>query len=174
MIMADVLMVLFIILGVLIVFVSYWLLSEALFPVLVDRTRGQYRDRPLRTVLLGALIAAPFFLLAVVLLQAPNPVAKFGGAVVLLSMILLGLIGSAGLTLHIGERLPSPSDGDQPWRSVLRGGVVLSLTFVLPFIGWFMILPVTLTSGFGVALMTLLRRKKDSPPPPEKTEGVAA
>ena len=48
--------------------------------------------------------------------------------------------------------MPSPTDASQPWRRVLRGGTVLTLTFLLPFVGWFLILPWTLISGFGAAI----------------------
>ncbi len=37
MIMADVLKILLIIVGILTIYVSYWLLAEALFPALVER-----------------------------------------------------------------------------------------------------------------------------------------
>jgi hypothetical protein len=45
--------------------------------------------------------------------------------------------------------LPAPDDERQPWRRVLRGGAVLGLTFVLPLIGWFLVLPVSLLMGVG-------------------------
>jgi len=45
-----------------------------------------------------------------------------------------------------------------PWRRVLRGGVVLSFAFLLPVIGWFVLLPWTLVSGVGASLGSLRRR----------------
>jgi hypothetical protein len=79
---------------------------------------------------------------------------------------MLGMIGSAGLTLRIGAGLPSPLDEQQPWRRVLRGGILLSLTFLLPVVGWF-VLPIwALVSGFGAFILSVqeLRRSRSEPP----------
>ena len=163
MIMADIMRIFLIVVGFLIVIVSYWLLSEALFPRMVDRSRLRYSRSPFKTVFLGIVTAAGPVIGGIAMLSAPNPGLKFLGAVILLTAILIGLLGSAGLSRHIGQRLNSPADEAQPWRRVLRGGIVLSLTFVLPLIGWFLILPVTLISGFGAAVLSWRERDKSEP-----------
>ena len=56
MIMADILKILLIIVGILAVYVSYWLLAQALFPGLVERASRQYRQ-PLRISLIGLAAA---------------------------------------------------------------------------------------------------------------------
>jgi hypothetical protein len=152
MIMADVFMWLFLILGILTVVVGYWLLSAALFPGLVGRARARYQDRPVRTVGVGFAVTVPLVVLGLVLANLPNGGAKFAGFVVLLSLVLTGLVGSAGLARHVGHELASPVDVEQPWRRVLRGGTILSITFVLPLIGWLFVLPVTLVSGVGAVV----------------------
>lgn len=174
MIMADIFRILFLILGTLIVLVSYWLLSEALFPRMVERARDQYTGHPIKTVIVGLAVAAPLVIVGIGLLKAANPALKFFGAVDLLMLVLIGLLGSAGLTRHIGARLASPSDTLQPWRRVLRGGIVLSLTFVLPLIGWFLVLPVTLVSGFGAAVLSRFGRSKNIEPPSSHPDPEAA
>ena len=68
---------------------------------------------------------------------------------------------------RIGAGLPSPLDEQQPWRRVLRGGILLALTFLLPFVGWF-VLPIwALVSGFGAFLLSVRERKPspDAAPP---------
>ena len=47
----------------------------------------------------------------------------------LMFLVLSGLVGSAGLAAQIGTGLASPADQTQSWRRVLRGGIVLGLTF---------------------------------------------
>lgn len=173
MIMADVFKFLFLILGTLIVMVAYWLLSEALFPEMVDRARAQYSRRPIKTTLSGVLFAIPCLIVALPLASTGNPLAKFIGVAIMLTMLLVALMGSAGLTRHIGHQLPSPADERQPWKRVLRGGIVLSLTFVLPLVGWFMVLPVTLVSGFGAAILAWRGRDKKSQSEPS-TSGFEA
>jgi len=167
MIMADVLKIFLLIVGVLTVYVSYWLVAWALFPGVVERARQHYA-RPVRITLLGLVVAATPFVVGAVISKLPNPLLKIGGVTLMVIPAMLGLIGSAGLVLRIGAGLPSRADEQQPWRRVLRGGILLALTFLLPFIGWF-VLPIwALVSGFGAFLLSLkdARKRAAAPPPP--------
>lgn len=152
MIMADVLKIFLIVLGMLIVLISYWLAAESLFPRLVARAQDRYRTHPIRITLLGALIGTPLVALGLGLLQAGSAPVKVIGFLLTTAAVFGGLVGSAGLCRRIGAGLPSPADADQPWRRVLRGGVVLALTSLLPFAGWFLVLPLALASGLGAVL----------------------
>ncbi len=152
MIMADVLKIFLIVIGMLIVLVSYWLAAESLFPRLVARAQDRYRSRPIRITLLGALIGAPLVAIGLGLLQAGSAPAKVAGFLLATAAVFGGLLGSAGLCRRIGAGLPSPADATQPWRRVLRGAVVLALMSLLPFAGWFLMLPLVLAGGLGAAL----------------------
>jgi hypothetical protein len=92
--MADILKILLIILGILAVYVSYWLLAEALFPGLVQRASECYRS-PVRITLIGLAAAAPPVVLGLVLANLPNPLMKLLGITLLVVPALLGLVGSA-------------------------------------------------------------------------------
>jgi hypothetical protein len=150
--MADILKIVFIILGILIIYVSYWLLAEALFPRLVENASRKY-GRPIRLTLLGLAAAILPVALGIALSKAPNPLLKFIGITLVVVPGLLGLAGSAGLTLRIGLGLPSPIDEAQPWRRVLRGGIVLAFSFLLPFVGWIIIPLWVLVSGLGAFIL---------------------
>jgi hypothetical protein len=175
MIMADVLTWFLIIAGVYLVMVCYWLSAVALFPGAVEACRARYA-RPVATTAVGLLVLAP---LLVVGLAAANAIKQPGPAgavkVSLLLLLLPAFLGSAGLALRIGAGLWSPRDADQPWRRVLRGSLVLAPTFLLPFLGWFVVLPWTLVSGFGAALLTLrdARRAPAARVPDAQAEGLA-
>jgi hypothetical protein len=155
MIMADVLTWFLIIAGVYLVLVCYWLSAVALFPGLVEACRARYA-RPLATTAVGLVVLAPLLVMG---LAAANAIKQPGPAgavkISLLLLLLPAFLGSAGLALRMGEGLRSPRDADQPWRRVLRGSLVLAPTFLLPFLGWFVVLPWTLISGFGAALLAL-------------------
>jgi len=161
MILADILMWFLIIVGFLAALNSYWLAAHALFPEVVTRSRDAYA-RPVRTFFVGLVVAVPLVVVGAAIASAPNPVAKLLGIAILGVPLLLGLLGSAGLSQRIGLGLPSAVDDAQPWRMVLRGGVVLALTFLLPFLGWFAVLPLTLVTGVGAAAASL--RRKTVPP----------
>ena len=115
--------------------------------------------------LLGALVGTPLVLMGLGLLQAGSSPAKVAGFLLVSVMVFGGLLGSAGLCRQIGEGLPSPADATQPWRRVLRGAIVLALMSLLPFAGWFLVLPLALASGLGAALSAgwALRRGARTP-----------
>jgi hypothetical protein len=155
MIVADILMWFLLIMGTYIIFISYWLAAQALFPDLTDRCRQRIKAAPLRQALIGLAWTIPAAAAGVALLNVPNPLLKFLGATIVLLLILAGLIGSSALAAQIGYGLASPSDQAQPWRRVLRGGMVLGLTFVFPLIGWLLILPLSLVIGVGALFASL-------------------
>ena len=105
---ANVLQVLFLILGAMLVFQAYWLAGTALFPRLVGSAKDRYK-RPFRTTLIGLLVVVPAIWLGFMLLgQASQPVFKGIGFVVGSLPLIAGMIGSAGLCQLIGLGLPAP------------------------------------------------------------------
>ena len=172
MIMADILKIFLLIVGGLLIFIAFWLASEVLFPTLVERARDQYR-RPWKLTFAGLAMCAPLLGLALALSKAANNPLMNIAAISLLGVVLIGgLAGSAGLAKRIGVGLPSPLDEAQPWRRVLRGGVVLALTYLLPFIGWMGLSIWTLVTGFAAWVFAVREAKKANPVAPElpKTE----
>jgi hypothetical protein len=162
MIMADILKIVFIVVGILVIYVNYWLLAEALFPTLVERAGGQYAN-PVKLTLVGLAAALVPVVLGLILANQPNPVTKIVGLTLVIVPGMIGLAGSSGLALRIGMGLNSPLDATQPWRRVLRGGVVLACSFLLPVVGW-VILPLwVLVSGLGAFLLALKEQKSQQP-----------
>jgi len=153
---ADVLQVLLLILGAMLIFQAYWLAGAGLFPRLVGQARDRYKT-PIRTTLIGLAVVVPTFLLARVALgNETNPTSvKVIGVVIGSVPLMLGAIGSAGLCQLIGLGLPAPGDQSQNWRRVWRGGWVLNFCYLLPFIGWFVILPWGIISGCGAFVTSL-------------------
>jgi len=165
MIMADVLKIFLIVVGLLTVYVSYWLVAQALFPQIVERAREHY-SKPVRITLIGLVAAALPFVIGAAISNLPNPALKLAGVTLMVIPVLLGLVGSAGLAQRIGAGLASPADEIQPWRRVLRGGILLALTFLLPFVGW-VVLPIwALLSGFGAFLLSVKELRQASAPKP--------
>ena len=157
MIMADVFKVVFLVVGALAVFVAYWLAAAALFPRWIAGASAAYQGRAVRATLLGILVAAPLTTVAVALFRAGGGAALLGALVVSIP-VLLALAGSAGFALRLGAGLAGAGDDGAPARPVLRGGVVLALTFLLPVVGWFLVFPWVLVSGVGAAVLAGRRR----------------
>jgi hypothetical protein len=173
MIMADILKIVFIVIGILAIYVNYWLLTEALFPALVERASRQYAH-PVKLTLVGLAAAIVPVAVGLILANKANPLTKIVGVTLVIVPGMVGLAGSSGLALRIGIGLNSPLDATQPWRRVLRGGVVLSCSFLLPVVGW-VILPLwVLVSGLGAFLLGLREQKTQFPSAPQAELAPAA
>jgi hypothetical protein len=173
--LADVFTFLFVILGFLIVYVGYWLMAYGLFPRLTERCAEQINRAPVKTPLLGAVMLVPLVTIGFAIsAKAPNAVGKILGVGLVLIALLIALFGAAGLALRIGYGLHSVRDEQEPWRRVMRGGIVLGLTFVMPFLGWFVLMPFALLTGFGAMVLSRPRREKASQPATIPVAPVAA
>jgi len=154
--MADVLAVTLTIVGILLTLPALWLLLRALFPAVVERGRERLRSRPVVSFLVGLLPAALLFVGGVALLNAsPGQGGKALGFLLVTAGFLLAGIGLAGFSLLVGERLPGREDGDRPWRPLLRGAACLELSFLIPFVGWFGVLPLAGVASMGAAILAL-------------------
>jgi hypothetical protein len=175
--MADILKIVFIVVGILAIYVNYWLLAEALFPALVERASRHYAN-PVKLTVVGLLAAILPVVVGLILAGKASPVTKIVGLTLVIVPAMIGLAGSSGLALRIGLGLHSPLDETQPWRRVLRGGIVLSCSFLLPVVGW-VILPLwVLISGLGAFVLAVREHKAQFPSAPQPnlipaTENVA-
>ena len=159
--LADVFTVVFVILGFLIVFVGFWLMAAGLFPRRVERCADEIGAAPVKCALVGLVCVVPLFILGIVIGKAAQSgPAKFASFLYMVSLILLALFGTAGLALRIGQGLPSARDQQEPWRRVLRGGIVLAITY-----GTLVLIPLTLFAGFGAFVRAASRRSAPVPAP---------
>jgi hypothetical protein len=142
------------------ILLGHWVAAAGMFPRATQAFAAQYDRRPLRAVLLGVFTYGPLILLLLQSAKIPNGFVRIIVILAGFVALLVALIGSAGLALRIGRNLSAEAD---PWRQVLRGGVMLALVFITPLLGWFFLLHVGLASGFGAFL--LARPWKATTPP---------
>jgi hypothetical protein len=142
------------------VYVAYWLATAGLFPKLTERCAERFATSPVKATILGLVTWAPvLFIGTYISSKAGNGGVKFIGILILIASMLVALAGSSGLALRVGTGLKAARDEAEPWRRVLRGGVVLALTFVLPFVGW-LVMVWTFAAGFGAFLLAWPKRIK--------------
>jgi hypothetical protein len=86
----------------------------------------------------------------------------WGRVILTLLLILLGLclisisaIGLAALANSLGQRIRK---ADPSSNSKLIGATLLVLSGLVPFLGWFIVTPVSLCIGFGSTIQTLFQR----------------
>ena len=160
MLMADTMSIFFVILGMMLAFPGLWLLCRGLWPEAVAGAADRCRKSLWSSFLVGLPITILVIAVTRILFGVFGPVGKIAGVGVVSLYMLQAHTGVSGLATSIGRRLFSPLDEQRPWRSTLRGGVVLELTYLLPILGWFIILPASIIIGSGAANLGLFSKLK--------------
>lgn len=158
MLMADTMAIFFVILGLLLAFPGLWLLCRGVWPQAVTGAAEACRNGLLKPFLLGLPLTCAVILAAVIIGKAGSPGAITATALVCFYLVF-AQCGVAGLATKIGMTLGSSKDQRQPWRATLRGGIALELAWLLPILGWFLLLPVATTIGSGALLLALWRKR---------------
>jgi Mn2+/Fe2+ NRAMP family transporter len=149
--------------GVLLVVIGYAACGFALFPRVVESGRRRLDIAPLRALLIGLAISIPWVGLAIGLANAPSGALKFAGVILGLAWIAVALIGTTAIALRVGlhgEAVPAR------WTHVARGAGFVALTWMLPVLGWFVVLPLTLACGVGCLVGFRVGSPPAAVPPP--------
>ena len=158
MLMADTMSSFFVILGMLLAFSGLWLLCRGLWPEAVASAAERCGKRLWPSFLAGLPSTIIMIVLAKFLFSVLGPVGKIAGVGVVCIYMLHAHTGVSGLATAIGRRLPSSLDEQSAWRATLRGGIVLELTYLLPILGWFVVLPASIIIGSGATNLGFLSR----------------
>jgi hypothetical protein len=161
MLMADVAIWTALFVGLMVVLPAVWLLFGALWPSAVQRAQERIPRKPYSTFFIGLGVTFLLTVLVGVLGQA-----SLAPPALVIASFALGwsLLGVSALARHVGSRLASP--GDPAWKPHLRGGIVLALSFLVPFLGWMLLFPVAIILGAGAATMAVFRRAPAPAPAP--------
>jgi hypothetical protein len=138
-----------------------WLVCRALWPERVQAAAGRCRRNGFKCLLLGLPITAAVIVVAAVMGQGLGAPGQLAGWLVLGAFLMYAGVGMAGLVTHIGQRLPSPADADKPWRATVRGGVVLEMAFLIPFVGWFGLTVLAVVMGAGATTLSFFKQKPE-------------
>jgi hypothetical protein len=132
------------------ILLGHWLVSGGMFPRAVEKFVRVYDERPVRALLIGIFTYGPIFLLLLNTAKLPGVPLRIVMIGIGFFSLLIAFAGSAGLALRIGRNLAADTS---LWQQCLRGGVMLGLVFITPFIGWGFLLHAGLASGFGAFLL---------------------
>ena len=132
------------------ILLGHWIVAGGMFPKATESFVRVYDERPIRALLVGIFTYGPIFILLLNTAKLPGVPLRIAMIGVGLFSLLAAFAGSAGLALRIGRNLSAAAS---PWHQCLRGGVMLGLVFVTPFIGWGFLLHAGLASGFGAFLL---------------------
>jgi hypothetical protein len=173
MLMADTVAILLAVVGFLLSLQGLWLFCRALWPNKVIASATRCGRNPVKSLLAGIVVTLLMMLATVLAGQVPGPGQILAFGIVSLYVVFSG-IGVAGLATHMGQRLSSPTDDRRPWAATVRGGVVLELAYVVPIVGWFVILPASVVMGAGAATLALLWPRTARVVTPSNVSGAAA
>jgi len=139
-----------------------------LIPAPIEKTRNHLESNLGRSLLLGFVNFTFFALLTAILFwladqgggDLSSGISIFLAGIIMLGFAIFALFGLAAFANLLGERI---GNGKTPFVSNLRGGTLLLLAALAPYIGWFIFTPLIIWTGFGAAISALLRRKKATP-----------
>jgi hypothetical protein len=132
------------------ILLGHWLVCSGMFPNATDAFIREYDTRPIRALLLGTVTYGPLFILLLNAAKIPNAGVRVVILVAGVAALLIAFAGTAGLAQRIGRNLCADCSR---WQQCLRGGVMLGLVFITPFLGWGFLLHAGLASGFGAFLL---------------------
>lgn len=166
MLFADTMAIFFVVLGFLIAFPSLWLLHSALFPQFVRSSRNVLERSLWKPFLLAIPFAAVAVFFVVLVGKLPASFGQISGVLSFSLIMLFANAGISGLASMLGSRLSSPVDQERPWKGIIRGGLVLAFSCLLPLLGWFILLPCSILLGLGASIITVfsaIRNRKEIP-----------
>jgi hypothetical protein len=156
MLMADTMAIFFVVLGIMLAFPGLWLLCRGLWPGRVADAAATCSKGLVKPFLVGVPVTLAMILFAGIFTRFLGSPGKLIAGAIVCAYLLLASAGVSGFVTCIGQRLASPGDAERPWKATLRGGVILELSYLLPILGWFVILPISVIVGCGAALLSLL------------------
>jgi hypothetical protein len=145
-------------------FLALLITLTLIFPVSVERIRQKLETSPLRATLLG-LVNVTFLVVLVALfgwLGDQFGSQGIGGIFIAIALILLAagsllaLFGLAAASQLVGLRM---GETNHPASTQARGGALLLLAGLTPYLGWFLFAPLAICAGLGAAIQSLLQRK---------------
>jgi hypothetical protein len=141
--------------GFLATLIGFQLLVAALTPVRSAQALRALRERRAGTLLSGVVTILVLGAVVALLSNLGGPGKFFSGVVLAIASFKIAG-GLAVVSRFVGEAMPAPVDSGSPWRATLRGGVTCGLAFVVPLVGWFLVLPLAIVMGVGALVLSRL------------------
>ena len=131
---------------------AWWLL----FPATVERACTRLEHSPWQCFWFGGIITAAVVIPTVILLVLPFGPAKFLAWTLIVIVLTISSLGSAGIAAKMGQRLAEKS-ALSPAAAFLQGAIALELAVFFPLLGWLLVFPLTIVTALGATGFALLR-----------------
>lgn len=166
--MADVYIVVFSLLGILITLPALLVALNLLSPRVTTDIATRLEISPGKSFVLGVPVAFAFLLWILITSQINFGLVQATAFLAAVVGMGLGTLGAAGMARFTGKRLKPLSDSGSEIRDLVRGAIVFELACLVPIVGWFLFIPLVGVTVMGAALFGLLGwmpRPQTEPPP---------
>lgn len=154
--MADVYIVVFTVIGILISFPGLAAALNLLLPRATEAAYLRLAHTPGRTFVVGLPVTGLFSLFIIITANINFGPVKAMAFIAALIMMGFGALGAAGMARLMGERIDMISQNGKPMRNLVLGAVFLELAALFPIIGWFLFLPIASVITIGAASFGLI------------------
>ncbi len=145
------------------------LLSALLFPDRTEQASFDFEYRPWGTFFIGLGLMLVFVVIGAVLYAVPA--VRLLGVGVWFSVVGIALFGSGGLFRLIARRVRGSGGAQSDYQALAKAGMLVVAAEMLPFFGWFLLLPYVLITSCGAGCKKMffyrVRHTVDAPPTPE-------
>lgn len=124
-------------------------LSAIAFPNRAAKGANALSQKTGGTFFLGFMVFAPATFLGLVLASLPNPAAKILGFLVFLALLLMALLGAGGLVRFVSDKVKASAGDVSQYGSITRGAALLVAACNIPFLGWFLLVPLMIIGSVG-------------------------
>ena len=143
--------------------------TSLLFPYKSARLAVTVEKRPWASLITGFFVTIPAILVLLFLLNVPNPAVKIFGALMFLLFLTIAAVGGSGQVRLLADRIKSTSVDMPMYGALTRASAILILVFNIPFVGWFMMAPLSIMAGVGSLVVN--RFGQSQAPLSEGTQG---
>lgn len=171
--MADVYTVTFIIIGILISVPALLLAFNLLMPRLTNRAHARLTQTPVKCFFLGLPVTGIILLYAVGMFQSNVGLLQTSAFITAVLGMGLGTVGGAGMARLLASRLTPLASPHSQLMNLLRGAVLFELACLVPFVGWFLFIPVAGITAMGAATFALLNWNRKPTPVPAVSQPSA-
>jgi len=141
--------------------------ATLVFDKRVSLAQGAVTNAPWKCFWAGLAWLGVLGTASIMLLNIPNPIVKFAGAVVLVLVMSWMTLGTAGIVQVAAKRLKELDPSMSHYATISRGAMFVVLPGFVPILGWIGIAPVLLVLGLGAGMKAILHRSPVQVPTPE-------
>lgn len=154
--MADVYTVTFIMIGILLSVPALLVALNLLMPNVTSRTHTRLDRTPVKSFFVGLPISGFIILFSLAMFQSNVGLLQTGAFILTFLGLGLGSIGGAGMARLLGSRLAPIANPNSNLTNLVRGAIVYEFACLVPFVGWFLFIPIAGITAVGAAAFALL------------------